>query len=45
MVIVMEMVAAVLVLHVYMSEVSGEARQFMEETIRTDYILPSQGKQ
>ena len=43
MVIVMEMVAAVLVLHVYMSEVSGEARQFMEETIKTDYILPSQG--
>ena len=44
MVIVMEMVAAVLVLHVYMSEVSGEARQFMEETIKTDYILPSEGK-
>jgi hypothetical protein len=44
MVIVMEMVAAVLVLHVYMSEVSGEARLFMEETIKTDYILPSQGK-
>ena len=43
MVIVMEMVAAVLVLHVYMSEVSGEARLFMEETIKTDYILPSKG--
>ena len=44
MVILLEMVAAVLVLHVYMSEVSGEARLFMEKTIKTDYILPSKGK-
>jgi len=43
LVMVMEVVVAVLVLHVYMSEVSGEARQFMEETIKTDYVLPSQG--
>ena len=43
LVIVMEMVAAVLVLHVYMGEVSVEARQFMEDTIKTDYILPSKG--
>jgi len=44
LVMVMEVVVAVLVLHVYMSEVSGEARQFMEETIKTDYVLPSQGE-
>jgi len=44
LVMVLEVVVAVLVLHVYMSEVSGEARQFMEETIKTDYVLPSQGE-
>ena len=43
-VIVLEIVAAVLVLHVYQEDVTGEARQFMLETIKTDYKLPSQGK-
>jgi len=43
-VIVLEIVAAVLVLHVYQEDVTGEARQFMLETIKTDYKLPSQGE-
>ena len=44
MVIVMEIVAAVLVMHVYQEWVGEKARQFMEDTIQSDYILPSEGK-
>jgi len=43
MVIVMEIVAAVLVMHVYQEQVGEKARKFMEETIQSDYVLPSQG--
>jgi len=43
MVIVMEIVAAVLVMHVYQEWVGEKARQFMEDTIQSDYILPSEG--
>jgi len=44
LVVVMEVVVAVLVLHVYQEKVTGQARQFMLDTIETEYKLPSDGE-
>ena len=45
MAIVLEIVVAVLVLHVYKENVTEKARNMLVDTIKTDYKLPSQGRQ
>ena len=43
-VVIVEIVAAVLVLNVFHTEVSEETRKFLEKTLKTDYKHPSEGK-
>ena len=43
-VVIVEIVAAVLVLNVFHAEVSEETKQFLEKTLKTDYKHPSEGK-
>ena len=44
LVIVCEIVAAILVLYVYQDEVKDKAKGFMEETLKTDYKIPTPGE-